>query len=255
MIAKKNVLRAALLASLALAALAGGACSSAGGGSGTSEYGGAVSLVRYDISGSISNFAAATFLSSAGEISASASVALDTCSLGPAAMPSPSPTASVTPRNLDAGSVTLTSGATTLSLTDAGGFIYQAQPATIPLHTTWSMTIAGGADLDAQTHADVLDIPGEPLTVTNLAVPAGGEITWNAAGGDAISLLFYDGATPVASCTLRDDGAFTLPVNITSALPASGYLYFLSTTTHAAKIQGRTVFFYGYSGNLVNYTH
>lgn len=234
-----------LLAALLVAAIAG--CSGGNHGSDaplSGPYGGTVTL-QYSPD---APYALAYFVTSAGEL---ALPAIDTCmtantAAGPAAY------------YLDAGP-TLTvddGGGSPLTLTRAGDssyLYYAAFPAPSAIHadTTYDLIAAGGPEIPATTWAAALRTRHALAVPGNVAVPATGALalSWTPVGADFVTIGFYSGITPPAllTCTVLDDGSFSVPAADLATLPAgsgNGVL-FGATVEETRALDGRVVVFDG----------
>lgn len=151
--------------------------------------------------------------------------------------------------DLDVGaSATFETGANQLVMLrdTSGGISYDGFVSTaFPTDAAYTLSVVGTGAIPAQTVGSVLMpsilvptvgtlTPGEPL-----------EVTWT--GGDGASFVVInvdDGSTnPTVSysCNVANDGSFSIPGDVTTAVGANGSVTVFPTTVELGSLEGRTV--------------
>jgi hypothetical protein len=75
------------------------------------------------------------------------------------------------------------------------------------------------------------------------------DITWDPAGADVIILVIYGSETEkLATCTIEDDGEFTLPASLIADLDEYGSITIQAVTEESKTLDGRRVNLVGRSG-------
>lgn len=153
------------------------------------------------------------------------------------------PTVSVT--FLDVGAdVTATSGANTIvAVKDTSGGIFYSGDGTGDVDMTYDISVAGSGDVAAGQIASIY-VPPPMVQPSSLTIVPGTplNITWTPTGSDVVEIYLEDFDFTVSyQCSVEDDGSFTVPGDVTTAIGADGDVYLWNHSSDVITFEGRKV--------------
>lgn len=164
----------------------------------------------------------------------------------------PNPTQAAT--YLDVGDdVTATSGASTVvAVKNTSGGIYYYGEGTGEADGTFEIAVAGTDEVAAGQIASIRVpppmvqpssltlVPGEPL-----------EVTWTPTDSDVVEFTLHAADFSVRyDCSAEDDGAFTIPADVTTAIGAGGTVSASNYCDEVITLEGRKVIIYDFPLSL-----
>lgn len=240
------------------------ACIDGGGSSGSTAAGGAIEVSNMDFGGSAYVSASAMFIATVSTNGAPvpASVlpdANDSC--GEFELPTPTPilVPIITTKDVG-GAVNLGTGVAAEEITlvrDMSGdeITYNPDEAVQDpaMGTSYDVTLGGGgSEVPETTWVGAFKMPAAlSFGGETIEIPMSGdmELTWDPAGADVIILVLYGSETEkLATCTIVDDGAFTLPASLLADLDAYGSITVQAVIEQNETLDGRRVNLVGRSG-------